>query len=236
MILLSSGCQSAKPINPVTGADNSPTLTSEVPQPETQFTTTPTLPTETPTATAVPTSQIFEAEVAATTLNMRSGPSVLHNIINQYQKGDVVTVIARAPGNEWVKVLTKDKKSGWMVVSYLTLKQDIGQLPIYEINESLVVKGRVVNASGTGIPGVQVGVTRLGGAARVRVDGISLPDGTFYAYAPAEYQGTWLASIVSVDCKSPIVDVNCRYAGIFEPTAGINLTLPTSEEILFTYK
>jgi hypothetical protein len=167
---------------------------------------------------------------------MRSGPGVLHNIINQYQKGDVVTVIARAPGDEWVKVLAKDKKTGWMLVAYLTLKQDLGLLPVYAINESLVIKGRVVNASGTGIPGVQVGVTRIGGAQRVRVDGISLADGSFYAYAPVEYQGTWLASIISVDCKSPIVDVNCRYAGVFEPAAGISLTLPTAEEILFTYK
>jgi hypothetical protein len=236
MVLISTGCQSAQPVNPVTGADNSPTLTVEAPQPDTQSTSIPVPPTETPAATTAPAPQVFEAEIAAATLNMRSGPSVLHNIINQYQKGEVVTVLGRAPGNEWAKVLAKDNKSGWMVVTFLTLKQDIGLLPLLEISESLVVKGRVVNASGEGIPGVQVGVTRMGGAQRVRVDGRSLPDGTFYAYAPAEYQGTWLASVIGVDCASPIVDVNCRYAGVFQPAEGINLTLPTSQEIQITYK
>ena len=70
----------------------------------------------------------------------------------------------------------------------------------------------------------------------MRVDGISLADGTFYAYAPVEYQGTWLASVIGVDCKSPIVDANCRYAGVFEPAAGIDLTLPASSDIQFIYK
>ena len=172
----------------------------------------------------------------ADNLNLRGGPSLIHNIISQYQKGEIVTLIARAPGNEWVKILTKDKKTGWMSVIHLTLKQDINMLPVFEINESLVVKGKVVDATGNGIPGIQVAVTRLGGADRVRVDGISLSDGTFYAYAPVEYQGTWLASVVGVDCTSPIVDANCRYAGVFQPTGGVNLTLPTSEDVVITYK
>lgn len=236
IVILTVGCQSNQPINPITGDNNTPTLTPELPQNPVQVTSTPQQPTQSPTATTVPSPQPIEAEISAATLNLRSGPGMLHNIINQYQKGAIVTVIARAPGNEWVKVLAKDNKIGWMFAAHLVFKQNIDLVPVYEINESLVIRGKVVNASGAGIPGVQVGITRLGGGQRVRVEGISQFDGSFYAYAPVEYQGTWLASVLSVDCKSPIVDTNCRYAGVFEPAAGFNLTLPTSDEVVFTYK
>ena len=129
MILVSAACQPAQPINPVTGAESPPTLATDIPQPETPSTDIPQPPTETPTATPVPTPAIFEAEIAAATLNMRSGPSMLHNIINQYEKGATVTVIARAPGNEWVKVLAKDNRTGWMFVTHLTLKQNLDLAP-----------------------------------------------------------------------------------------------------------
>jgi hypothetical protein len=204
--------------------------------PETLPTETPNPPTATPIPTVEPAPQVIEAEISAATLNLRSGPSMLHNIISQYQQGEIVKVLGRAPGNEWVKILAIDNKTGWMFITHLTLNQNVEILPILEITESLVVKGKVVDASGNGIPGIQVAVTRLGGAQRVRVDGTSLADGTFYAYAPAEYQGTWIASVVGIDCASPIVDANCRYAGVFYPEEGINLVLPVFEEITFTYK
>lgn len=193
-------------------------------------------PTQAPEPTTAPVPTIFEAEVIADNLNLRGGPSLIHNIISQYQKGEIVTLIARAPGNEWVKILAKNQKTGWMLFAHLTLKQDINLLPVFEINESLVVKGKVVDANGNGIPGIQVAVTRLGGADRVRVDGITLPDGTFFAYAPVEYQGTWLASVLGVGCESPIVDTNCRYAGVFQPAGGVNLTLPATEDVVITYQ
>ncbi|MBA4421211.1 MAG: hypothetical protein C0391_08690 [Anaerolinea sp.] len=202
----------------------------------TQATPVSALPTLTPAPTDTPVPQTYEGVVAAETLNLRGGPSMLHNIISQYKKGDVVQLLARAPGNEWVKVLGKDNKIGWMYITHLTVTQAMEKLPIFVINESLVIKGQVVDASGNGLPGIQVEVTRMGGAQRVRVTGISMADGTFYAYAPIEYQGTWLAAIIGVDCKSPIVDANCRYAGAFYPTEGVNLTLPAIEDIVITYK
>jgi hypothetical protein len=189
--------------------------------------------TVTPTETVM--EQTFNAIVAADTLNLRGGPSMLHNIISQFQKGDSVKLLASAPGNEWVKVLGKDNKIGWVYVTHLTLDQDITVLPVLEINESLVIKGRVVDASGKGIPGIQIAVTRLG-ANRARVTAISTSDGIFFAYAPVEYQGDWLASAIGVDCKSPIVDANCRYAGVFYPVEGINVTLPTFEEMEIVYQ
>jgi len=61
-------------------------------------------------------------------------------------------------------------------------------------------------------------------------------DGTFLAYAPIEFQGPWISTIIGVGCTSPIVDVNCRYNGKFTPLAGINLNLPQDAEIKFVYE
>ncbi len=230
------GCKAENSITAVPVIEltaTTPIITAPV---EPQPIPTSELPTQAPEPTTAPVPSILEAEVNADNLNLRGGPSLIHNIVSQYQKGEIVTLIARAPGNEWVKILAKNKKTGWMSVTHLTLKQDINLLPVFEINESLVVKGKVVDANGNGIPGIQVAVTRLGGADRVRVDGISLSDGTFFAYAPVEYQGTWLASVIGVGCESPIVDANCRYAGVFQPAGGVNLELPATEDVVITYQ
>lgn len=231
-----SGCLPGNPQIPQTPPEESTVSQNDPDTPITLPTETPNPPTATPLPTDLPATQVIEAEVLVATLNMRSGPSMLHNIINQYRQGEIVRVLGRAPGNEWVKILAPDNKSGWMYITHLTLRQDLELLPILEISESLVVKGKVVDASGIGILGIQVAVTRLGGAQRVRVDGTTLADGTFYAYAPAEYQGTWLASVVGIGCTSPIVDANCRYAGVFYPVEGINLVLPVFEELIITYQ
>lgn len=204
-----------------------PTVMVEIPEPTS---TASILPTETPQPS------VFNAEVTATTLNLRSGPGMLHNIIGQYPKGEVVTVIGRAPGNGWVKILTKTNVTGWMNVQLLDLKSPISSAPELTISESLVAVGKVVDSSGKGIPGIQVAVNRIGGATRVRVESITGEDGMFYSYAPVEYQGTWLVTIIGVGCTSPIVDVNCRYAGKFEPVDGVNIKLPQDVEVLITYR
>lgn len=213
---------------PPTAEATQPPSPTEIPA-----TATPELPPE-PTATPEPI--ILTAEVNAATLNMRTGPSILHDILNQYQKGDTVTLIGVAPGWQWVKVLTKDNKAGWMLASHLTVNGQVQALPTLEINESLVAVGRVVDPNGTGLPGIQIGLTRVGGVEAVRVDGISTADGTVYIYAPIEYQGTWQADVIGVDCTSQLVDANCRFGGKFYPTEGIKLKLPQDTEISFKYQ
>jgi hypothetical protein len=190
------------------------------------------LPADAPTQAYAP----FDATVSAETLNLRGGPSLLHNIISQYRKGDVVHLLGRAPGDEWVKAVGADNRTGWMAVTHLTLPVDVTTLPLLEINESLVARGQVVDANGNGIPGIQVALTRMGGADRVRIQGTSGQDGYFYAYAPVEYQGKWLAAVIGIGCTSPIVDANCRYGGVFYPLAGIDLVLPVFTDLIITYK
>ncbi len=205
-------------------------------QPTTELPISNPVPTNTLAPTNAPAPTTVEADILAATLNLRSGPSMLHGILNQYPQGTAVTLIGAAPGREWVKVNVKDGKTGWMSVQHLTIKGDLSSLVVLPITESLIIQGKVVDGSGKGVQGIDIGTTRLGGAERVRVDGKTDVSGLFYAYAPPEYQGTWLAGVVGVDCKSPIVDANCRYAGVFSPGEGIQVILPQTTEILFTYK
>lgn len=190
------------------------------------------LPSATPEPTAPPAPVTLTAKVAAVAINMRSGPGTLHTVLAQYREGANVTLKGVAPGDEWAKVITEDGRTGWMSVAHLNIDGDVSALPEIPINESLVITGKVVDASGMGIAGIGIAAFYQ----QRRVDGTTLQNGVFYAYAPPELQGEWLISVVGVSCTSPIVDSNCRYAGTFQPQAGILLKLPQDAEVTFTYQ
>lgn len=189
-------------------------------------------PSATPEPTQPPAPVTLAAKVAAAAINMRGGPGTLHTVLAQYREGADVTLIGVAPGDEWVKVITEDGRTGWMSDAHLNIEGDVSALPEIPITESLVITGKVVDASGNGIAGIGVAVLYQ---AR-RVDGTTLENGVFYAYAPPELQGEWLVSVVGVSCTSAIVDANCRYSGTFQPQAGILLKLPQNAEVTFTYQ
>lgn len=227
-----SACQSPVPTStPIPLSPTLPTSTASVtPQPDT--------PTASVTAesTQTPAPITLQASVNASTLNMRTGPSILHDILNQYEQGDTVTVIGAAPGRQWLKVISKDGKTGWMYITHLNIDGDVHVLPMLPISESLTATGKVTDRSGAGIRGVQITLTRVGGATVVRAEATTIEDGTFYLYAPVEYQGTWLAAVSGADCDSPIVDNNCRFGGSFSPAGGISLTLPQNTALDFIYQ
>jgi SH3-like domain-containing protein len=230
-VIIFTGCAGKAPLTEPPEA----TPQSEATLPATAV---PPEPTVAPTSTIPPTSAPapFDAVVTVATLNLRSGPSQLHDIIKLYQKDEIVSVIGHAPGLEWVKVITKDGKTGWMFATFMDLSQPIIDSVEMPISESLVALGKVMDANGMGVPGIEVGLTYVGGVERVRITGTTMMDGTFFTYAPIEFQGAWISTIIGVGCTSPIVDVNCRYNGKFTPLAGINVNLPQDVEINFVYE
>ena len=231
ILLCACAAQPSQP-SPTT-QPTSPPAVVEVSQPTAaQPTIEPTL--SAPTSTPEPV--VLNGTVNAARLNLRTGPSILHAIINQYETGDSLAVIGVAPGKQWVKVIAKGDKVGWMLAEHLTLQGEVSALPVLPISESLIATGKITTAAGEPLAGIQVALTRVGGVEVVRVDGISQADGTIYIYAPVEYQGTWLANVIGVSCTCPIVDTNCRFAGKFAPTEGIPLRLPQQNQIDFIYQ
>jgi SH3-like domain-containing protein len=205
------------------------------PQPPTA---TPAPPTETPLPTATPTPIYtpVAAQVTVFSLNLRNAPSTVATSGGFYNAGSNVTVLGKAPGEEWVQVKTSDGKTGWMYASFLDLKNKLATVPVIAVGDAISVLGKVTDASGNGIAGVDVAVTQQSSGKTLRTDAISTRDGSFYAYLPAGSTGTWTVQIVGVDCTSPIIEANCAYSGKFDQGGKITADLAQLQPIVFVYR
>lgn len=192
-------------------------------------------PTETPTPTPRPIATT-RAEVGVTNLNLRAGPSTIYAILGSYPEGTEILVVARVPGNEWVRVQTEDGASGWMAAELLDIADEVAYLPLEEVTESIVISGRVIDSDAKPVDGVDVAVLQRLTDVNLRTDAVTDQDGYFYAYIPTQSAGIWEAQIVGVLCTSRIMDENCslkdhflyNYRVIFEP--------PPISPILFFYQ
>jgi hypothetical protein len=106
--------QTATPTETLTPTvTNTPALT-DTPVP----TDTPTprpgtnTPIPTDTSSAIPTEKTVIAIISAETLNVRSGPGVVYDIVGQVKKGDRLEVIAFNESRDWLKVT-----DGWVSTS-----------------------------------------------------------------------------------------------------------------------
>ena len=52
-------------------------------------------------------------EVTADVLNLRSGPGTNYEVVRTLQKGDLVTVFAKAPDGVWLSIMLPDGTRGW---------------------------------------------------------------------------------------------------------------------------
>lgn len=209
----------------------------------------PPVPTETPVAETVtptmapspvpPTATVpaaIQAEVSPDGLNMREGPSPLHPIVATFKKGDILTIVARARGNQWVKVQSNGGKTGWMYTPLLLFTHDINGAPIEEIEESFNVKGMVADTNGQPIEGVSIALLPLSGNQAYRINTVSGPDGHFYAYVPVNSYTSWKVSIVGIRCGSRIADANCHVSNYFAIKENMDLVLPQLDPLEFVYQ
>ena len=191
-------------------------------------TATPTaLPTAISTATQIPTATLLapvHGVISVVSMNLRSGPSTLHNIVGKYAEGSPVSVVGQAPGGEWLKVEMADNRFGWMAGIFLDLDGDTSGLPFLSVSGSIIFEGRVVDVAGEPVDGISVAAFPTGTDGSERTGGSSGADGHFYLYLPEDAGSDWSAAVVGVDCKSRIMGTACSYTGHFEPES-ISLTL-----------
>lgn len=218
------------------GADAEPTPEpSEPTETPLSETATPTIiPSPIPPTETVPAA--IQAEVRPDGLNMREGPSPLHPIVATYKKGDILTIVARARGNQWVKVQSNGGTTGWMYTPHLLFTNDINGAPIEEIENSFNIKGIVADSNAQPIEGVSIALIPLSGNQSYRIDTVSGPDGNFYAYVPVNSYTSWRVSIVSVRCGSRIADANCGVSNYFAIKETMNLVLPQLDPLEFVYQ
>ncbi len=186
-----------------------------------------------PTATLPPAS--LTAEVLGERVNLRDGPSTLHTITGMVPRYVHVSLIGKAPGDEWVFIQTAQGETGWLSTHYLLLHGSMSRLPDIPTGDSYIVAGEVVDGHGNGINGVNLAVYQGEGEDLLRTDAISDASGKFYAYLPVRLGGQWTVEVVGVRCSSWIMDTSCHYHGAFSSNGKESIRPPLSQPLYFVF-
>ncbi|HNR95910.1 MAG TPA: SUMF1/EgtB/PvdO family nonheme iron enzyme [Anaerolineae bacterium] len=80
-----------------------------------------------PTTTATPKPQ---ALVEVTSAEMREGPGSDYALVRSYERGMLLDVLGRSPGQQWLKVQAPDGVVGWMKAENLTVNLTIADLSV----------------------------------------------------------------------------------------------------------
>jgi len=236
IMLAVTGCsKSAESLTPV----GSVTGTPEATQPVLTF---PTIPPSTPTSSASPTPfTTFTVKPAVDSLKLRLNPGYLFDALVLVNQTDSLTVLGKAPGGEWTYVQAADGVEGWVFTQLLTSSVDLRQVPVREPKDVILIKGRVIDASGTPIPGVEFTLSQ-GSAADAPNTAVNTdPNGEFFGYIPATSTGTWTAAYTAIACDSIVwSDSTCStyksgYSGVITPET-LTVTLPQLSPLVFTWK
>jgi hypothetical protein len=195
--------------------------------PEPTDTAAPSAPSPTPAAV-----EDAGAWASVLSLNVRQGPGTTFPIVASLPQGSAMTVLGKARGDEWVLVDTGSKQ-GWVAVMFIELADPSAliSLPVKELLSGYIIQGKIADASGNPVSGIDFAVVDDNDN---RTDANSLADGSFYAYLPVDAPSHWRVSWVGINCKSNIMDANCKYTGTITPEY-IDVNLPSNPPLIFTY-
>lgn len=172
---------------------------------------------------------------------VRAGPGPLFTAKTALAQNTDLTVMAVAPGREWVFVVTPFDSTGWIFAGLLEPSAQLATAPVVQPAGLQVVKGQVLDADGAPVNGIQFAVIEgTGGTGSPpRIDAVTDPEGVFYAFLPLTAAGTWTVSLTGVVCTSSEMGPNCECpsegCGTSDP-ATTTVTLPTEEVLHFTWK
>ena len=201
-------------------------------------------PTNTPVPTSTPTPDyLASAFVTSATLNLRTGPSTLHNILDTYQRGDEVFAIGRIQDGKWLMVEAKRRDgsgriiTGWMFTELLDLRKNINLLPIIDLPEEQTIRGTVKDNLGNPLNGIRVSAFyEPDSSTKIFTDDTTGTDGEFIIYVPENVVGTLDVQIVAVNCNSNIVDDDCLVREYFPLTWRVFIESPFETPIRFIYE
>ena len=106
-----------------------PTSAPPSPVPPSPTATPRSSPTPTPTPSVTPTPAP-DAVVTADALTLRAGPGTVYARIGALRQGDPLTVIARTKAGDWLAVITKGGKKGWVAAAYVELNLPLEEIPL----------------------------------------------------------------------------------------------------------
>ncbi len=216
----------ATPLPGQTGTAASPTNTAApLPGPR----TTPASSSYTP----------FNATVSTDAVKLRKGPGYLFPAYSLLAKGTVVAVYGRSAGNEWIYVQTASGALGWVFALLLQPEKDWNNAPGVEPGNVLIVRGKVIDASGNPVNGIQFMLTQGTGNNESRTDATTDASGVFTAFLPDTAGGTWTVAFTAISCTSRVMDQNCSckngVCGTIKPVSQ-QITFPLSKDIIFNWQ
>ncbi len=196
----------------------------------------PTAPSETPASRA---SIPFNATVIVEGAKLRTGPGYLFPAASLLAKGTVLAVYGRSTGNEWIYVQTARGTLGWVFALLLQPEKDWNNAPGVEPGNALIVRGKVIDASGNPVNGIQFSLTQGTGTNAPRTDATTDASGVFTAFFPASAGGTWTVAFTAVSCTSQVMDQNCSCkngtCGTIRP-ASMQFTFPLTKDLIFNWQ
>lgn len=232
-VLLAESTASAEP------AIATEAIASSTPLPEASPTAT-LEPTQ--TETVVPTPAVFEpftARVWAAQVNLRTNPGYLFPSLLQLKELEKFTVLAKAPGGEWLYVQLPDGTNGWIFGLLVEMDYDINNIPLRQPEEIQIVTGRLMTIGGIPINRVQFSLTQKSENDILRNSASTDESGFFMAFMPLNAAGNWTVSFEAISCDSIVFDSTCSttpgYSGIVEP-ASQEITLPLRAPLEFIWK
>ncbi len=182
------------------------------------------------------TASVLEGETTVLSINMRSGPSTVHQVAGTYNIGTVVTVLGQTPDHSWYYVQPRDNKFGWMYAEFLKLYTDDKPIPEIVPSPATRFNGKVINTSDqSGVDGVDIAIVQGTGEEVLRAETLSTENGEFEVYLPTTISGSWRVVIVGINCTSKIMSDACTYTGTFSPDLGITFTMPDIPVLQFNY-
>ena len=180
-------------------------------------------------------TQTVPATVTGGALILRAGPSRTDNSLGTYEGGTVTAVLTRSPDGNWLQVLMRDGKTGWMSADFLDVADSLEDLPAVISTESLAITGQVVDGAGEGIGGIVVAATHTGGGPVPRVDVTTASDGAFTLYMRPGGETEWTVQIAGVGCDSRIVNDRCQLFGYYAAVPQVDVVLPSEEPVTLAY-
>jgi hypothetical protein len=211
------------------------TLTS-IPVIPTQAEATPVPLTFTPIPSSTPEAAgVRYVYTQAQNVNLRVNPGRLFKVSRVLGQGTRLQLLGVAPGGQWLNVVNDEGVIGWVGADFVKGGFDGPPPPVVEPKDVLVVKGTVLDANGSPVNGIGFAVTQ----GSQRDDASTDETGTFYAFLPTKFTGTWTVSFVSVACTSRTMDTNCKCLGGVcgkpQPET-VTVTVPMSAPLSFVWK
>jgi uncharacterized protein YraI len=107
-------------------------------------------------------------------MNVRTNPGYLFPASRNVAKGTSFQVLGKAPGGEWIFVRIGETSTGWVFAQLLDPgEHDLQSAPVVEVKDAQVFRGKVIDAAGAPVSGIQFAITQGEGSRMLRNDAVT---------------------------------------------------------------